>query len=168
MTMSEIERLAEPCEQFIRLTRSVDVAHGEAFQLMLYRADDGAELWFWNSRDGVTPFGATIEGKEYRHAMHGYPIHYSSVLPNGAQYVWVSHTPETWEAMQRRTYEKFAARPDDEPYGGADFRGQYPTVDDWLALTPFEHGRPRHVSREEFLQNTPEWCGRFAQPQEQK
>lgn len=148
-------------EEHIRGQKSVTVVHGEAFQLMLYREVDGpGEVWIWNSRDGVTPFGDAVEGKSYRHAMRGYPVRYTAVLPPEAVFVWISYTPETWEAMQRAKYEHFASRPDDEPYGGADFRKQFPAIEDWLAVSPFEHGQPRRVTREEFLATTPEWMGK--------
>jgi hypothetical protein len=140
------------------MTRAVSVAHGEAFQLMLYRAEDGSEAWFWNSRDGVTPFGTAIEGKHYRHAMHGYPTGYFGVLPDKAEWVWVTHTPATWEAMQRSQDERHRALGGEL---GEDFRARFPTVDDWLAVTPFEHGQPHQLTRDEYLANTPEWAGRI-------
>lgn len=146
--------------RFIRVERQVGCAHGEAFQLMLYRADDGATAWFWNSRDGVTPFGTAIDGKEYRHAMHGYPTRYTAILPDEAEHVWVSYTPAAWEEMQRRRYDAFAARPDDQPYGGADFRDRFPTPEDWLKISPFEHGQPRQLTRAGFIAETSEWMGK--------
>lgn len=147
-------------EQHSRVQRIINCVHGEAFQLMLYQADDGSEAWFWNSRDGVTPFGTLLAGKKYQHAMHGYQTRYTAVLPVEAEHVWVSYTPVTWEAMQRSRYDIFAARPDDQPYGGADFRERFPTYEDWLVASPFEHGQPRQLTRTEFLTETPEWMGK--------
>lgn len=116
---------------------NVIIAHGEAFQLMLYRAEDGDEAWFWNSRDGVTPFGTTLGDKIYRHAMGDYSPRYMAVLPDKAQYAWVTHTPETWRAMNADKFERFAAKQDEY---GEHFRSQFQTLDDWLAIIPFEHG----------------------------
>lgn len=147
--------------QTIRTTRIVGVAHAEAFQLMLYRAEDGSEAWFWNSRDGVTPFGTTIAGKEFRHAMHGYPTFYSGVLPPEAEHVWITYDRPTWEAMQRSKFDRFSNA--DHPYSD-DFRSRYATVDDWLAITPFEHGQPRSITRAEYLAQTPEYAGKPQEP----
>jgi hypothetical protein len=144
-------------EQFIRDQKSIAVVHAEAFQLMLYRAEDGSEAWFWNSRDGVTPFITTIDGKQYRHAMHGYPTRYQAVIPAEAEYVWVSYDREVWTAMEARKFEAFTARTDKY---GEDFRDRFPNMDDWLAVTPFEHGQPRQMTRSEYLQSTSEWMGK--------
>ena len=148
--------------QYVRVQRSVACAHGEAFQIMLYTSKEvgGPDVWVWNSRDGVTPFGADFQGRKYHHAMNGYLPTYSAVLPDDVEFVWVSYTPVTWEAMQRENYRRYAEVPDDKPYGGADFRERFPTVEGWLAITPFEHGQPRLVTREEYLAETPEWMGR--------
>lgn len=149
--------------QNVRVSRTVPVAHAEAFQLMLYTSEEDAApvVWVWNSRDGVTPFGARFHGKEYRHAMNSYAATYSAVLPPKAEFVWVSYTPASWEAMERRNYQRFAEAPDDKPYGGAEFRARHPTVEDWLAVVPFEHGKPRSLTVAEFLDQTPEWMGNF-------
>ena len=43
-------------------------AHGEAFMHMKYRTDDGRVVEeVWNSRDGVTPFVISIEGRQATH-----------------------------------------------------------------------------------------------------
>lgn len=148
-------------EIYIRQNRTVAVAHGEAFQLMLYREVEGpGEAWYWNSRDGVTPFGTSIDGKQYRHAMSGYATRYTAVLPPEAQHVWISYTRETWEKMMRDRYAHFAAQPDDQAYGGADFSKRYRSVGAWLKVSPFEHGSPRQVTRAEFLELTNEWMGK--------
>ncbi len=154
--MEEI-KLNEPIEIAARVFREVGVVHAEAFQLMLYRAEDGAEAWFWNSRDGVTPFGTTVDGKEFRHAMQGYKTRYLSVLPAEAQYVWVTYDRIAWRAMQERNFEKYSA--EDGVYA-VDFRDRFPTIDVWLAVSPFEFGQPRQMTRAEFLAETPEFFGR--------
>lgn len=146
-------------QSHIRLRRTIHVVHGEAFQLMRYDAENGGRsVWFWNSRDGVTPFGTSIDGVAFRHAMRGYSTDYMSALPDLAEYVWVSHTPETWRQMQTRNFERYA---DDEgPYGGQGFLERFPDVDAWLAITPFEHGQPHQLTRAEFLASTPEWMAK--------
>lgn len=140
-----------------RAQRTIPVVHAEAFQLMRYDSDDGSDSkWFWNSRDGVTPFGTFFDGKSYTHAMGRYATIHTAVLPDTAEYVWVSYTPASWEAMQRRRFERFS----DPAEGRADFVERFPKVEDWLAISPFEYGQPRHLTREEFLAETPEWYGR--------
>lgn len=146
-------------QEYIRTTRNVSVVHAEAFQLMLYRADDGSELWFWNSRDGVTPFGTAIDGKEYRHAMHGYPTRYQAALPDEANYVWVSYSRDAWAEMQRGRYQAILDRGGD----AADhLRERWPTIEGWIEAMVFEHGQPRHISRKEYLGGTDEWAGKLA------
>lgn len=68
----------------------------EAFALMAYIAQDGSNKSFslWNSRNGVTPFVAFIEGVEYQHIdMHldrCIPTH----IPDDGDYMFVDLTPE--------------------------------------------------------------------------
>lgn len=145
-------------ESYLTGTRNVLIVHGEAFQVMLYRAEDGADAWFWNSRDGVTPFGTAIDGKMYRHAMGDYTPSYMGMLPDRAGYVWVTHTPETWRAMYAAQFDRFAALQDEY---GRQFREQFPKLENWLAVVPFEHGQPHQLSRAEFLAGTPGWMGRL-------
>ena len=145
-------------QEFLRTTRDIAVVHAEAFQLMLYRADDGSELWFWNSRDGVTPFGTSVDGKEYLHAMHGYPTRYQAALPDEADYVWVSYSREAWAEMQRGRYQAILDR------GGetADhMRQRWPTIEGWIEAMEFEHGQPRCISRADYLGQTDEWAGKL-------
>ena len=142
-------------EQYARASKTIPVAHSEAFQLMRYDAVDGSKsVWFWNSRDGVTPFGTTIDGVEYRHGMNSYRPSYSAVLPNDAEFVWVSHTPETWLAMNLARWDRFAVD------GEYDIRKSHPDRKAFADSIPFEHGSPRQLTRAEFLAQTPEWMGR--------
>jgi hypothetical protein len=145
-----------------RATRTVAVAHPEAFQLMGYTAKGAQALWIWNSRDGVTPFGFSLDGVDYRHAMHSYAPSYSAILPDVASHVWVDYDRAAWAAMQAAKFEAFSASPDTGPGGGAEFLKRYPTIDAWLAVSPFEPGQPRRLSREEFLEWTSGYLGRFA------
>jgi hypothetical protein len=145
--------------ELARVTRNISVAHGEAFQLMRYTADGEPDLWIWNSRDGVTPFGLTLDGAFYHHAMGSYHPRYSAVLPDEAEHVWVDYDRAAWADLQRSQYERFAGRPDKLPFGGADFRERYPSLDDWLAIVPFEHGSPRRLSRDEFRAWTSSYAG---------
>ncbi|CDO37627.1 hypothetical protein [Novosphingobium sp. KN65.2] len=144
-------------ETFLRSTRTVLTAHAEAFQVMLYRSDDGEEAWFWNSRDGVTPFGTVIDGKMYRHAMGDYVPSYMGALPDKAQYVWVTYTPETWRALHTAKFETMSQLEDEY---GEHFRAQFPNLEVWLSAVPFEHGQPHQLTREKFLATTPEWMGK--------
>lgn len=144
-------------ETLIRTHRAVGVVHAEAFQLMLYKAKDGCELWFWNSRDGVTPFGTVVDGKEMLHAMNEYHAVYQAILPTVASHVWVSHDQVSWAQMQTANYDRFS-RPD-QPYA-KDFIDRYPRLADWHRVTPFEWGQPRQITREEYLKSTPEFYGK--------
>ena len=147
-------------ERHIRATRhSLPIAHAEAFQLMRYdpRKGGGESVWFWNSRDGVTPFGTMIDGVEYQHAMGAYRPSYWAMLPALASRVWVTYDRAAWLHMQREKWRNFSARTDEY---GADFRERYPLLANWEAVVPFEHGQPRQLSRAEFLASTPEWMGR--------
>lgn len=122
--------------------RRVEVLHGEAFQLMLYASDDGAKkAWFWNSRDGVTPFGASIDGVSCNHAMREYRATYHGLLPDEAEFVWVDYDPSAWADMMRRKWEHF--RDMDGPYGGVAFTEQFPTPESFASGEPFRSGEPR-------------------------
>jgi len=143
-----------------RATRTVAVAHAEAFQLMRYASPDAPALWIWNSRDGVTPFGMTINDQpaEYRHAMNSYTPTYSAILPDAASHVWVDYDRDAWAAMQTRKFELFSAMKD-----RPEFAELYPTLDAWLGVSPFEAGQPRLLTRAEFLETTASYAGRYAE-----
>ncbi|MEV4934385.1 hypothetical protein [Sphingobium sp. LSP13-1-1.1] len=142
--------------------RTLLTVHGEAFQLMLYQPKDkgaiGPDLWIWNSRDGVTPFGTKHLNLDYLHAMQAYQPTYWGAIPDGATHVWIDYDRAAWEAMARRRYELFSAR--DDEYG-ADFRSRFPEPNAWVSTMEFEHGQPRMVTRQEFLQATPSFMARF-------
>lgn len=147
-------------DQYFRSHQRLRVVHAEAFQLMLYqpRKDEiGPDLWIWNSRDGVTPFGTRRGNLDYTHAMGAYmPSHWGS-LPDAATHVWIDYDPYSWEVMQRINYERHS--------NGAhqgDFLQRFATVDAWLSLSPFEYGQPRLLSREDYLTITPSWMGKCA------
>lgn len=129
-------------------SRTVKCCHSEAFQLMLYRSGDGHEIWIWNSRDGVTPFGTTVNMGEYSHAMNRYEPSYYGSLPAAAAYVWMSHSSESWTAMKTASYERFS-----HPHAPLrlDFLERFPNVADWLAACPLEVGSPRLLTRDEYL-----------------
>jgi hypothetical protein len=155
-----------------RLTRAIAVMHAEAFQLMLYlneyRMDgpsriavsDGPEVWIWNSRDGVTPFGTTIDGLEYTHAMNRYLPRYSAVLPPEAQHVWVDYTSESWRDLTHKRWQRYLDLPAGEFHDPAKFKEEFPTPESFEKVAPFEHGQPRSITRAEFLETTPSWHGR--------
>lgn len=148
-------------ETYVRLERPIGVVHGEAFQLMLYRSKDGRhERWFWNSRDGVTPFGTTVDGVEMTHAMRGYPTTYSSALPKRAEFVWVDLTPEAWVRTLHKRWKRFAEMPAGEWHDPAEFIDRFPTPESFEEVEPFEHGQPMQVTRDEFLASTISWMGK--------
>lgn len=148
-------------EKFARIHRLVAVAHGEAFQLMLYKAEDGsAEFWVWNSRDGVTPFWAQIDGMSCRHAMVGYVTEYSAVLPEEAAHVWVDYTPDAWRAMLHRRWQRFKDHPKSDFHDPAKFIEEFPTPESFEQVEPYRKGEPMLLARAEFLEATHSWMGR--------
>jgi hypothetical protein len=147
-----------------RMERVVRVMHSEAFQLMMYVAKDGSDpIWFWNSRDGVTPFGTTIDGVEYTHAMNRYRAIWSAVLPDQAQRVWVDASPEVWRGWLHKRWERFRDAPASEWHDPAEFLGRYPTPEAFEAVEPYWPGEPRSITRAEFLETTQSWQGRVGE-----
>lgn len=152
----------------IRAQRTVGVAHAEAFQLMRYdvrNEPSKPSLWFWNSRDGVTPFGTTIDGVEYTHAMHGYATRYIAVLPAEATMVWVDYTPEAWREMLHRRWQIMKDRPAGDWHDPVDFARQWPTAEAFEAVDPYRPGEPMSLTREQFLETTHSWHGRASEDQ---
>lgn len=151
-------------DTFIRDSKTITVCHAEAFQLMLYVEDNGpGRAWIWNSRDGVTPFGTSIDGKPYKHAMRGYTERYSAVLPVAAQYVWISYDRASWDDMLRERWQRFRDLPKGDWHDPAEFLERYPDADSFLSIDPFKHGQPRQMTRDEFLASTIEWMGKADQ-----
>ncbi len=136
----------------------VAVIHGEAFQLMRYASESGEARWFWNSRDGVTPFGTTIDGVAYNHAMNSYRPTYLGSLPEKAEFVWVDYDRAAWADMLGRRWEQF--RDSDGPYGGEAFLAQFPTAESFVSVEPYRPGEPRQLTRAEFLEATSSWVAR--------
>ena len=100
-----------------------EYAHGEAFMVMEYRADDGSESeWIWNSRDGVTPFVVTLKsGRTAHHANwrndRRCVDHYDH-MSIGDRY-FVDLDPETALALASERVEEWWDHP------------QYPMKDRW-------------------------------------
>lgn len=99
--------------------------HAEAFCLMRYAAveSDGL-LVIWNSRDGVTPFGFSRDGKEYRHV----EWNRDRCVPDHKLYpgdlFWRDQTLEDAQAIATRKAREFWA----EPIGGE--RARYASEDE--------------------------------------
>jgi hypothetical protein len=166
-----------------RLSRTINLMHAEAFQLMCYqprlpderttkltpgggvalhgpRPDidkSGTPLVIWNSRDGVTPFIAHLDGVEYQHDDGGFQREFTAIIPDRATHVWVSYDRAAWRQMLVARWERFSS-----PLHPAqwDFAKRYPEVEAWLVANPFEPGQPRLITRAEFLSGTPEWMGK--------
>jgi len=83
--------------------------HGEAFQLMQYRADDGSETeWIWNSRDGVTPFIVTLRsGKSATHVDWRNDRYAPDHKPQPGDRIFVDLTPERARESAQRNAERF-------------------------------------------------------------
>jgi hypothetical protein len=170
--------MAKDLESYVRASRTIPVVHAEAFQLMLYREriEPGSrpgeapfeerQVWIWNSRDGVTPFGITLEGIEYNHAMHGYRTHYSAVIPARATHVFVDYDREAWADMLRRRWQLMADHPKSEWHDPEEFKARFPTAESFLDVEPYRPGEPRLITREQFLETTVSWMGRHDEKEE--
>jgi hypothetical protein len=56
-----------------RFAKASQYQHKEAFCLMLYQGKESRRtLDIWNSRDGVTPFMAVIDGEEFQHIVFSF------------------------------------------------------------------------------------------------
>lgn len=123
---------------------------------MLYVSADGTKRrWFWNSRDGVTPYGTSIDGESYYHALNKYTPTYHGFMPDETEFVWVDYTPEAWADMMRRKWEYF--RNSDGPYGGEMFLERFPTAESFAATESYRAGEPRQLSRGQFLDESCAW-----------
>ncbi len=145
----------------VTIPRQVNVTHGEAFQLMLYRPSKGSgpDCWLWNSRDGVTPFGMTLGNIDYTHAMNAYRPVYCGSLPDEAEFVWVDYDRTAWSEMLARRWDRLAAS-DDPVYGGVAFLKQFPNAQSFSSIEPYRAGEPRRLTRVEFLEQTSSWVTR--------
>lgn len=72
--------------------------HREAFMLMIYRSNDGAQLeTLWNSRNGVTPFVISGRGEDAPHLSHvhwGLDVFAPAYVPNIGSRIFVDMTQE--------------------------------------------------------------------------
>lgn len=89
--------------------------HGEAFCLMHYRCDEcGHEEVFWNSRDGVTPFGMQCPqcgGMNMLHVDWDKDRCVPDYVPEAGQGVWID-MPESLKRPLARACVKEAALPE--------------------------------------------------------
>lgn len=75
--------------------------HAEAFMLMRYVSDDKSrELLIWNGRDGVTPFGLTVDGVHYTHAFGMTGPFFDR--PAEAEFVWETRSAPAMMAAWHR------------------------------------------------------------------
>lgn len=111
--------------------------HREAFCLMRYEPKDGSSVvWIWNSRDGVTPFGTTIDGVEHLHVRWAEDIYMPIYTPADDDWVWadVSRDLDWWRNHYRTMIEK---NPDLAPLVGSERDG---LVDHLAQTAMVEHG----------------------------
>lgn len=100
-------------------------AHGEAFCLMTYRADDGSEEEvIWNSRDGVTPFVITLRsGTQARHVDWHRDQRAPDFKPPPGMRVFVDLTPARAREQAEANVDRFWV----DPEYGAGARKRYGT-----------------------------------------
>lgn len=117
--------------------------HGEAFMLMAYACECGHREVIWNSRDGVTPFGATCPscGKpSLRHVDWQRDVYAPDHKLHKGQRFWRDGTPDEAEAIMRRRIEMMKDRYPLEPgqaerlirearEGKYEFRKGWPMID---------------------------------------
>lgn len=83
--------------------------HAEAFCLMLYRSDDGAEAEIlWNSRDGVTPFVISSQsGKAMQHVDWHLDQRAPNYIPNVGDRIFIDLTLEKSFEYAARQVDKY-------------------------------------------------------------
>lgn len=83
--------------------------HGEAFNLMVYRSDDGTEEEvIWNSRDGVTPLVITLRsGKQATHVDWHRDRYAPEHQPQPGDRIFVDLAEEKARQYARANAEKF-------------------------------------------------------------
>lgn len=79
--------------------------HVEAFCRMKYVDDRGNAVWIWNSRDGVTPYVVSIEGREFRHVEWHRDRQRPNHVPEPGEYVFVDLSLEEAEKIARQQVE---------------------------------------------------------------
>ena len=87
--------------------------HGEAFMIMWYACKCGHRERIWNSRDGVTPFGALCPscGGTMSHVDWGRDEYAPDHKPARYQRYWRDGTPDEAEAIMRRRIEGMRGGP---------------------------------------------------------
>lgn len=90
-----------------------DYAHVEAFCHMLYRTDDGrVQEWIWNSRDGVTPFVISIEGRQASHVEWNRDRRDPFYVPMVGERIFVDLTEERAKEIAARKCDLFWDHPE--------------------------------------------------------
>jgi len=86
--------------------------HAEAYSLMTYSSVNGDKsVTVWNSRDGVTPMFATIDGEQLSHTMGDGPDPMCRFhKPRVGDWVWVDLTPEMREERLRAMADRISAK----------------------------------------------------------
>lgn len=112
--------------------------HAEAFCLMWYHCDDCQHLErFWNSRDGVTPFGTqcpSCGNDTLRHAYFGSDKYAPDHKPPAGQKVWIDMTRERARYFVRLRIDALKAHGLDVTSNEANFERHVENF--------FEHGTP--------------------------
>jgi hypothetical protein len=88
--------------------------HKEAFALMWYACKCGHRERIWNSRDGVTPFGASCPSCStgiINHVDWQNDVCAPDHKPNRWQKIWRDGTPDEAEAIMRRRIERYKGGP---------------------------------------------------------
>ena len=93
--------------------------HAEAYNLMPYESDDGkVVMWFWNSRDGVTPFTCHSPGTEVglTHTNWGLDRYAPDHIPAVGDWIWVDMTDERKQALAKRMADEGPVKAGDRRY----------------------------------------------------
>lgn len=94
--------------------RVMNHRHSEAYCLMTYVTDDGAERErIWNSRDGVTPFVIRSRGgREMSHVDWHDDEYHPDYRPQPGERIFVDLTPEAASERARSLVERYWNDPD--------------------------------------------------------
>lgn len=83
------------------------MTHAEAYCRMEYKNRvTGQIVVIWNSRDGVTPFCAGIDGVEHQHVNFALDQFQRYWVPEVGDYIFIDCDHDTWKAQEKEHIER--------------------------------------------------------------
>lgn len=101
------------------LLRSTDTDTLRAYELLKYQSEDGEETWFfWNSRDGVTPFSCCSPktGIGLLHTDWGRDAYRPAHVPRPGDWIWVDMTQERMQELAEKQADEGPVKAGDDRY----------------------------------------------------